>query len=108
MGAVLGFVVLWLAGSELRSMFGGRARAVLVACGWALAVVVFALVGWVANLYVRYALFVLPVVAVGAGLLLGLLGRRGRWGPAISLLVIAYFAVEALVLWQFRINYGLK
>jgi hypothetical protein len=107
-GALLGFTGLWLARLRRGSAVAGRARAVFVACGWALAVLLFALVGWIANLYVRYALFALPIVAVGAGVLLGQLGRKGRWGAAIPLLVVGYFAVEALVLWQYRINYGLK
>jgi hypothetical protein len=103
LGAVLGFLGLWRSHGST-----GRTRAVLVACAWAVAVITFALVGWIANLYVRYALFALPVVALGAGVLLGLLARRGRWGSALILLVVGFFVVEAVVLWQYRINYGLK
>ena len=102
-GALLGFVGLWRSRGST-----GRTRAVLVACAWAVAVITFALVGWIANLYVRYALFALPIVALGTGLLLGLLGRRGWWGSALMLLVVGFFVVEAVVLWQYRINYGLK
>jgi hypothetical protein len=107
-GAALGFMGLWTARSRKATAQGGRVRAILVVCAWAAAVVMFALVGWIANLYVRYALFALPVVALGAGALLGQLWRRGRWSAALPLLVVGYFAVEALVLWQYRINYGLK
>jgi hypothetical protein len=107
-GAVLGYMGLWSARSRKATAQGGRVRAILVVCAWAAAVVMFALVGWIANLYVRYALFALPVVALGAGALLGQLWRRGRWGAALPLLVVGYFAVEALVLWQYRINFGLK
>ncbi|HET9494762.1 MAG TPA: hypothetical protein VFR15_11070 [Chloroflexia bacterium] len=107
-GAGLGFMGLWFARTGSGRSPSDRLRALLVVCAWAVAVVLFALVGWIANLYVRYALFALPVVALGAGVLLGQLWRRGRWGAALPLLVVGYFAVEALVLWQYRINYGLK
>jgi hypothetical protein len=106
-GAVIGYAGLWgarrTAGYESKT-----ARAVLVAGGWSAAIIAYALVGWLANLYVRYALFALPLVALGAGALLGALGRRGRWGDALALLVVGYFAFEAIALWQYRINYGLK
>ena len=74
--------------------------------GWAVAVVLFALVGWVANLYVRYSLFLLPAVAIGAGMLLSLLWARGRLGAALTLLVVLFFAFNSLILWQQRINYS--
>jgi len=47
-------------------------------------------------------------VALGSGVLLAALGRRGRWGGALAMLVVGFFTVQALVLWQYRINYGLK
>ena len=34
----------------------------------------------------------------GAGVLLGALGKRGKWGGAVALLMVGYFAVEALAL----------
>jgi hypothetical protein len=106
-GAVVGYAGLW--GARRSAAYRSQtARAVLVASGWSVAIIAYALVGWLSNLYVRYALFALPLVALGAGALLGALGRRGRWGSALALLVVGYFAVEAVALWQYRINYGLK
>ena len=81
-----------------------RTRLLKSVFGWALAAGLFALVGWVANLYVRYSLFLLPVIALGSGALLSALWSRGRFGPLLAGFVIAFFAFGALGLWQQRIN----
>jgi hypothetical protein len=106
-GAFLGF---WSArrlsvkGTEVHDASrSGLMRSVL---GWALAVGSFALVGWVMNLYVRYSLFLLPVVALGTGVLLSRLWRRGWVGALLVTLVIAFFIFEAFAFWHQRINYS--
>jgi hypothetical protein len=73
-----------------------------------LSVLLFALAGLLLNLYVRYMLFALPVVAAGAGILLAGMWWRGRYGVGLCLLVLAFFVAEALAMWHFRINYALK
>ncbi len=85
-----------------------RTRLVLAAVGWAFAVIVFALIGWATNLYVRYALFALPVLALGTGILLSRVWDRGWAGKWVSLSLLAFFTVQALALWQYRITYGFK
>ncbi|MEO8286479.1 MAG: hypothetical protein ABI670_08585 [Chloroflexota bacterium] len=108
-GALLGYMALWPGRSRtMVSDTRPRTRLVLVALGWLAAVVLFALVGWLLNLYVRYSLFALPIVALGCGALLSALWKRGRVAPTVVLLLVLFFAVEAFGLWQFRINYGLK
>ena len=57
-----------------------RRRMLRAAVVWAAVALLYAVVGWYANLYVRYPLFLLPLVALGAGLLLSALARRGRAG----------------------------
>jgi hypothetical protein len=71
-------------------------------------VLLFLVVGWVMNLYVRYALFALPVVALGAGALLSALWKRGRAGAWLTVMMLVFFAAEALALWQYRITYAFK
>ena len=114
MGAVLGFVMI----SPIvprrsdtpspRAPAGARRRLYLAGLAWALSATVFLIVGWRFNLYVRYSLFALPVVAIGAAFLLARIYERGRWGKTLALLVTVLFAFTALALWQYRINYGLK
>jgi hypothetical protein len=108
-GAVVGYGFL----NSLAATMGGRrgeiARAlVLAALGWIVSVVFFALVGWATNLFVRYALFALPIIALGCGLMLSAVWARGRSGRWLGLLVLVFFAVEALAFWQYRINYAFK
>ena len=73
-----------------------------------LAVLAFALAGWVTNLFVRYMLFALPVLALGTGILLSSLWSRGKVGVILTALMIALFVVQALALWAFRISYAFK
>jgi hypothetical protein len=80
----------------------------VAAAGWLLAVVVYALIGWSVNLYVRYALFALPVVGLGAAIVLSALWRRGRAGPLLAGMMLVFFAAEALALWYYRITYAFK
>jgi hypothetical protein len=108
-GAAIGFIFLWPARRQIAGWReSARARLVLAASAWAFAVVIFALIGWMMNLYVRYMVFALPVAAIGSGVLLWRIGRVGKWGAALVLMVAAYFVVEMLALWQFRINFALK
>jgi hypothetical protein len=107
-GALLGFIALRPPRGTTPPLSGPVVRLRLAALVWAASTLVFALVGWGLNLYVRYSLFLLPVVALGVGILLSRLWDRGRWGRALSLLLVAFYGLSALFLWQFRINYGLK
>jgi hypothetical protein len=105
-GAALGYISL-----TRRSDTGPvtpRRRLTLAAAGWALAVLLFALVGWATNFYVRYALFALPVVALGSGVLLSRITAKHNAGRWVALLVVVYFAVAALGLWHYRITYAFK
>lgn len=107
LGAFFGLLLLWPR-RKVGSVAEERRRVVLAAAGWVAAVLLFALVGWVLNLYVRYSLFALPVVAVGASVLLSRLSRRGWSGPLLTCLLLAFFALQALSLWQYRITYAFK
>jgi hypothetical protein len=103
--ALLGYVSLWPAG---RRRGGNRAVLDLAAAGWLLAVVFYAIIGWAMNLYVRYALFALPVVAMGTGVLLSRIHSRGRAGGLIFAMILVFYAAEALALWHYRITYAFK
>lgn len=109
LGAFLGYALLL--GRWVRPLAddtrAGR-RLALAALGWSMAVVAFALVGWALNLYVRYMLFALPVIAIGVGIWLARLGRTSRAAALLSALLVVFFAVEALALWQYRITYAFK
>ncbi|MEO6458254.1 MAG: hypothetical protein ABIO92_08290 [Chloroflexia bacterium] len=83
-------------------------RLALAALGWSMAVLLFALVGWALNLYVRYMLFALPIIAIGAGIWLARLGQTSRAATLLSALLVVFFVVEALALWQYRITYAFK
>jgi hypothetical protein len=107
-GGALGWLLIWPTRFQGAGGAGGRVRLALTLLGWTLSAVLFALVGLALNLYVRYMLFALPVVALCGGLLLSALWRRSRAGVIVSVLLVAYFAVEALALWQYRIDYLYK
>jgi hypothetical protein len=108
-GAVLACMVIWPTKHAAMGNVGrARTRLVLSMAAWTVAIGVLALVGWLANLYVRYSLFALPLAALGSGIVLSLICRRGWAGRWVALLVVIFFAVEAVGLWQYRINYGLK
>jgi hypothetical protein len=80
----------------------------LAATGWMVSVVLFSIIGWATNLFVRYPLFALPIITLGAGLFLAALWARSRPGMWLTLLVIVFFSVNALAFWQYRINYLFK
>jgi hypothetical protein len=105
--AALGFAVVVLAVRRGRLPPSGRTL-VFAAAGWFAAVVLLALVGWTINVYVRYMLFALPLVVLGCGMLLSALSRRGRWGLRLGLLMAVFFAFQALVFWQYRIDVAFK
>lgn len=111
-GALLGYLLL-VPGSAPSVHRRGRPRngpvvLVLAAAGWLAVVLLFAFVGWIGNLFVRYSLFALPVIALGAGILLSGIGRRGWAGAALTLMLLAFYAAEALAFWQQRITYAYK
>ena len=90
-GAALGWLLIWperiSSGAGLNNR---RVRLALAVLGWTLSAILFALVGLALNLYARYMLFALPVVALCGGLLLSRIsaartgrvaGRRSAAGP---------------------------
>ena len=66
------------------------------------------LVGIVARLYVRYALSILPPVALGTAVALAWLVRRWRWGWCVAAALLAFTAVATLLMWYDRIVYAGK
>ena len=109
LGAFLGYALLM--GRSVRPSADdttARRRLALAALGWAMAVVTFALVGWALNLYVRHMLFALPVIAIGLGIWLARLWRISRAAALLTTMLIVFFALEALALWQYRITYAFK
>jgi len=82
-----------------------NARLVLLAAvAWVAVACLFALVGMVLNLYVRYALFLLPVVALGGGVLVGRLWAVGRAGHWLAAVLLGWTVVGGLLLWYNRIT----
>ena len=108
-GAALGWLLIWP--ERIRSGAGlnnRRVRLALAVLGWTLSAILFALIGLALNLYARYMFFALPVVALCGGLLLSRIWQRGRAGVLVGALLLALFAVQALALWDFRIDYLYK
>ncbi len=71
---------------------------------WWLVAALFALAGLLLNVYVRYAYYLLPVIAIGAGFSLARLSRTGRWGQlGIALLLLAT-TLGGLWFWYLRIS----
>lgn len=68
----------------------------------------FALVGLLLNVYVRYAYYLLPVIAIGAGLTLArltMLPRRLRpWGQIAAALLLTGTITYGLWFWYLRIS----
>jgi len=62
----------------------------------------------VARLYVRYPLYALPAVSLGAGVALGWLTRHGRWGVCVAVALLAFSAVTTLLMWYDRIVFAFK
>ncbi|MGI8589373.1 MAG: hypothetical protein ACR2M0_17070, partial [Chloroflexia bacterium] len=108
LGAPVGFDVA----RRRRAGPGARdpaARRMLLAAGvWAGVVIAYAIVGMAANLYVRYALFALPLVALGSGLLLSALAANGRPARALVTLIMFAATLDALAFWYMRITFANK
>jgi hypothetical protein len=85
-----------------------RRRMLWAAAVWAAVVVLYAAVGLLANLYVRYPLFLLPLVALGAGLLLSALWPRGRASQWLVSLIMLAITLDALSFWYMRITFANK
>lgn len=104
-----GYYYLWpplLALAALPTLRGtpDRERLRLTSILWWLVALLFALAGLLLNVYVRYAYYLLPVVAIGAGFTMALLWRRGRIAQlAITLLLIATTGA-GFWLWYLRIS----
>lgn len=104
-----GYYYLWppllaLAALPLLRGTPDRERLRLTSALWWLVALLFALAGLLLNVYVRYAYYLLPPVAIGAGFALALLWRRGRAAQlAITLLLIATTGA-GFWLWYLRIS----
>jgi hypothetical protein len=70
---------------------------------WLATAGLFALAGLFLNLYVRYMLFLLPVICVLAGVGLDWLARRGRAGAAVTVVLLVATVLAGLWLWYQRI-----
>lgn len=66
---------------------------------WLGAAGMFAAVEWLTGLQVRYLVFLTPIVAIAAGVVLEALGRRGRFGWYASLAIIGCWLVQTLFVW---------
>ena len=75
---------------------------------WLVVAAVMLVVGIMARLYVRYPLYALPAVALGAGIALARVARRWRWGWVVVALLLGYSAVTTLLMWYDRIVYAFK
>lgn len=75
---------------------------------WMLVAAIMLVVGIVARLYVRYPLFALPAVSLGAGIMLARLARRGRWGAVAAAGLLAISAIYLAFFWYSRIVYDWK
>lgn len=105
----VGYYYLWpplfaLAGLWLMRGGKGLARLRLASVIWWLVAALFAIAGLLLNVYVRYAYYLLPVVAVGAGLTLARLTRTGRAGQALVALLLAATTAAGLWFWYLRIS----
>ncbi len=100
--AAFGFALLWgkrKSSAPAARLFGLMLVWVAVAC-------IFAAIGLLANLYVRYALYLLPMVALGGGIMLAQLWRES-WGRPIALLLGGFTVAAGLLLWYNRIMFYL-
>jgi 4-amino-4-deoxy-L-arabinose transferase-like glycosyltransferase len=83
-----------------------RRRLFWAGVAWFGVAVVFALLGWTLNLYVRYSLFLLPFVSIGAAIFLARLWKRQGWAAAFLTFVLgAYLTVTTLAMYYDRIIY---
>ena len=105
----VGYYYLWpplFALAALRLMRGTRdlERLRLASILWWGVAALFALAGLLLNVYVRYAYYLLPVVATGSGLTLARLTRLGRWGQVAVALLLAATTAAGLWFWYLRIS----
>ncbi|CAA9589316.1 MAG: hypothetical protein AVDCRST_MAG88-4550, partial [uncultured Thermomicrobiales bacterium] len=105
----VGYYYLWpplFALAALGAMRGSKAleRLRLASILWWGVAALFALAGLLLNIYVRYALYLLPAVAVGAGLSLSRLSRAGRPGQVAVALLLALTSAAGLWFWYLRIT----
>ena len=82
--------------------------AALAVGAWLGAAAILLIVGLVGRLYVRYPLFALPAVSLGAGVALAALWGRGTWGRVAVVALLAVAAVWSLLLWYDRIVSAFK
>ena len=105
----VGYYWLWpplfaLAGLSFMRGTKGLVRLRLASTLWWLVAALFALAGLLLNVYVRYAYYLLPVVAIGAGVTLARLTRAGRWGQAVTALLLLGTTAWGLWFWYLRIS----
>lgn len=109
----VGYYTLWppiLAVAGLWLMRGTKslARLRLASIVWWGVAAIFALAGLLLNVYVRYAYYLLPVVAIGSGLVLARLARLPRrlrpWGQFAVALLLTGTAAYGLWFWYLRIS----
>jgi len=104
-----GYYYLWppvFALAALPLMHGTKAlaRLRLTSIVWWSVAAVFALAGLLLNVYVRYAYYLLPIIAIGAGLVLARLSRAGRWGQVIVTILLVATTAAGLWFWYLRIS----
>lgn len=105
----VGYYCLWpplfaLAGLWLMRGTKDLARLRLASILWWGVATIFALAGLLLNVYVRYALYLLPPIAIGAGLVLARLSRTGRWGRAVVATLLVLTTGAGLWFWYLRIS----
>ena len=72
---------------------------------WLATATIFALIGLMLNLYVRYSLFVAPVVAICMGIVLARIWSLNSWSRLIGWGTVLYFVLTGLGLWYTLIIY---
>ena len=75
---------------------------------WMTVAAIMLVIGIVARLYVRYPLYALPAVSLGAGILLARLVRWGRWGTVAAVGLLTISVVSLAFFWYSRIVYDWK
>ncbi|MCI0658801.1 MAG: hypothetical protein L0170_17245, partial [Acidobacteria bacterium] len=91
------FGAFWvpLAGLFGLSLAQGRPRR-YVLYGWGLALPLFSVLDLAFNFLLKHHYFSFPAVAVGFGLVLSWLEKKGRLGAAVFLLVVVYLSVTGV------------
>ena len=104
-----GYYYLWppllaLAALPLLRGTTDRERLRLTSIVWWLVALLFALAGLLLNVYVRYALYLLAPIAIGAGFTLATLWRRGRIAQVTITLLLIATTGAGFWLWYLRIS----